>query len=260
MSNVKRQEKRSPLKEKPLRNPGESVQEEIQGLLDDRLMPPFLTAVLAVAFAGFEWWHSLTSAPPQPWPVTIVACVAVGYVAYRYVSLRKRVRSLWLGLDGEKAVGQYLEAHRDPSWRVFHDIPGTGFNVDHVIIAPQGVFAVETKTFSKPAKGDAKVTYDGERILVNGRQPDRDPVAQARAIRDWLEDLLFDTTGRRYPVRGVVVFPEWWIEPPADNKRTDIWVLNPKALPAFIEHEPIMLKEEDIALASSRLVNYVTHL
>lgn len=44
-----------------------------------------------------------------------------------------------------------------------------------------GIFTVETKTFSKPARGNAKVTFDGENILVNGFRPDRDPVTQARA-------------------------------------------------------------------------------
>ena len=35
---------------------------------------------------------------------------------------------------------------------VFHDVPGDkAFNVDHVVIGPQGVFAVETKGRGKPA-------------------------------------------------------------------------------------------------------------
>jgi hypothetical protein len=32
-----------------------------------------------------------------------------------------------------------------------------------------------------------------------------------------------------------------------------VWVLNPKGLPAFIEHEPVQLKSEDVALVSSRI-------
>lgn len=203
MTNAKKQEKRSPLRQMPLRNPGESLQEEIQ-------------------------------APPQPVPVTLTACLVIACAAYHTIRLRPRLKSLQLGLQGEKTVGQSLEALRSRGCRVFHDIPAKGFNVDHVIIGPQGVFAVETKTFSKPAQGDASVTYDGEKVLVGGREPDRNPLVQARASRDWLRDLLLETTAIRYPVRGVVVLPGWWVEPPGEKKRSDVWVLNPKALPAIL--------------------------
>lgn len=252
------QKKRSPLKEKPLRSPGDSLQEEIQRLIADQLLPAVLTAVFVLLLAAYEWWRWLTSAPPQPVAVTLIACTFVVYAAYRFVSVHPQLRSLRLGREGERTVGQFLEELRGQGFHVFHDIPGDGFNIDHVVVAPQGIFAVETKTFSKQVKGEAKVVQDGDRILVNGFEPDRNPVVQARAIRDWLSGLLFDTTGRRYPVKGVVVLPGWWVEPPADNERTDIWVLNPKALPAFIAHEPVVLKEEDMALVSHRLTNHVT--
>jgi hypothetical protein len=258
MNMSKMQKKRSPLKEKPLRNPGDSLQEEIQRLIDDQLLPSVLTAVFVLMLAAHEWWCWLTSAPPQPVAVTLVACVFVAYAVYRYVSVHPQLRSLRLGREGEKSVGQFLEKLRGQGFHVFHDVPGHGFNIDHVVVAPQGVFAIETKTFSKPMKGEARVVQNGDRILVNGFEPDRSPVVQARAIRDWLDGLLLDATGRRYPMRGVVLLPGWWVEPSADNERTDIWVLNPKALPAFIAHEPVVLKEEDMALVSHRLTNHIT--
>mgnify|MGYP000447730379 CR=1 FL=1 len=30
--------------------------------------------------------------------------------------------------------------------RIFHDVPAAAFNLDHVIVGPTGVFALETKT------------------------------------------------------------------------------------------------------------------
>jgi hypothetical protein len=56
-----------------------------------------------------------------------------------------------------------------------------GFNVDHVLIGPSGVFAIDTKTHSKPAMGDPVATYDGESVLIDREKPKRDPVAQAKA-------------------------------------------------------------------------------
>jgi hypothetical protein len=257
MSGLKKTGKRSPLKRKPLRNPGESLQEEIHSIQTEQMIPPLMMAVLGVLIAAFEWWRYFRAVPSQPYVFSALAFAGVIYGTYKWTTLRRRIRSLRLGMDGEKAVGQFLESLRSRGCRVFHDIVGNGFNIDHVVIGPRGVFTIETKTFSKPARGQATAECDGERILFNGLEPDRNPIAQARAASDWLRDLLFETTARKFPVKGVVVLPGWYVESTTAG-RPDMWVLNPKALPSFIEHEPVVLKDEDIALASSRLINYVT--
>ena len=69
-------------------------------------------------------------------------------------------------MDWERAVGQTLEALRRKGYRVFHDLIGEGFNLDHVIISEHGVFSVETKTYSKPAKGGCKIIYNGDGYLL----------------------------------------------------------------------------------------------
>lgn len=258
MYGANRSGKRSPLKQKPLRLPGASLGEERTRILDDVLLPVLLAASFAVAFAGVEWWRSLTQSPPQPVVATILALCVVAFCAFRVRGVRARLRLLRLGMEGEQVVGQFLEAHRGEGWHIFHDIPGLGFNIDHVVVSPKGVFAIETKTYSKPVNGEAKVKYDGDKVLVNGSEPDRDPVAQARAVRDWIRDLLFDTTAIKYPVRGVVVFPGWWVEPPKTGKRPEIWVLNEKAFVKFVDNQPVVIRSEDVALAASRLSNYIT--
>jgi hypothetical protein len=58
------------------------------------------------------------------------------------------MRTLRQGIEGEKAVGQFLERLREQRYQVFHDLVGDGFNVDHVLIGPAGVFTIETKTSS----------------------------------------------------------------------------------------------------------------
>lgn len=250
--------KRSPLKENPLRNPGQSLEEEIEQVRDDQLLPRVMVASFAVAFAAYEWARSLLDIPPQPVAMTFLALATGVYALHRFPKGLQHLRLLRQGLDGERFVGQYLEAYRREGWHVLHDIPGKGFNVDHVIIAPQGIFVVETKTYSKPTRGKATAQFDGKRLLVNGFAPERDPVGQARAVRDWVRDLLVDTTGKRYPVRGVVLLPEWYVEGPKEKKSSDIWVLNHKALIPFIQHEDAPLSNEDVALVHSRLRNHVT--
>ena len=108
-----------------------------------------------------------------------------------------------------------------------------------------------------PAKGVAKITFDGEQILVDGLKPDRNPVDQALNTRKWLIKLLEERTTRLFPVRAVVVFPGWFVENTRPVRRDDLWVLNPAGIAKFIEHEPVVLKPEDTALASSTLAMYV---
>jgi len=44
---------------------------------------------------------------------------------------------------------------------VYRDEPGDDFNVDHVLICPQGIYAIETKTWRKPWSTAKIVNRDG---------------------------------------------------------------------------------------------------
>jgi len=138
--------------------------------------------------------------------------------------------------------------------RVFHDVPGQGFNLDHVVISAHGIFVIETKTHRKPSP-HSTVRVAGDELQIGGFVPDRNPIVQARASARWLAQLLQESTGRAFTVRGVVVFPGWFIE--QQSPRSDVWVLEPKALPAFIEAEPACTAQPDVALAAYHLSRYV---
>jgi len=144
--------------------------------------------------------------------VTVAAIGVCIYVAFRVYQLLPRLRTLRQGIEGEKAVGQFLERLRERGYQVFHDLIGEGFNVDHVLIGPAGAFTIETKTWSKPQRGDMRIVYDGNSFTVAGREPDRDPLVQAKVQAHWLRALLFESTGRRIEVQPVVVFPGWFVE------------------------------------------------
>src|SRR5207247_620058 len=127
-------------------------------------------------------------------------------------------------------------------------------NIDHAVIGPRGVFAVEVKTHTKPAKGKPHVAYDGKRVLVNGFTPDRDPLNQARAEAKSLQHILTDRTGRTVSVRPVVLYPEWFVDEPAG---VDVWVLNETRFLGFIEHEPIQFTDEQVRELAYGLMRYV---
>ena len=261
MSSKTKPEKRSPLKRKPLRNAGDSVQEELDNLFYGDFLAYALAAVFTIVMAGWEWWRFYAPTPPQPIPLTILAAAAVAIAWFRWRRLLREAAPLKLGRDGEKTVAQYLEQHRQTDWSLINDIPGDHFNVDHVLVAPGGVFVLETKTRSKPAVGDgrdAKIVYDGEALSVGGHSPDPGPIIQARAERDWIRDILSDTTGRRVAVRGIVVFPGWFVERSKTVSRPDIWVCNEKTLVKWVANEPDSLSAEDVALYVDRLRRRIT--
>jgi hypothetical protein len=97
-----------------------------------------------------EWWRYFWKQPPSPLLLTSVAALLSCFTAWRIWKARPQLLTLRQGIEGEKVVGQFLERLRENGYQVFHDLIGAGFNVDHVLIGPAGVFTVETKTWSKP--------------------------------------------------------------------------------------------------------------
>lgn len=80
----------------------------------------------------------------------------------------------WLqGYRGERAVGQALRDLVPLGYRIIHDVE-TGFgNIDHIVVGPTGVFAIETKHW----KGRF---YPKSGRLMHGGVPADEVVAQAR--------------------------------------------------------------------------------
>lgn len=247
---------RSPIKEKPLRLPGQSLQEERDKLLEDKLEQPALFAAFFFVFMGLEWWRYYSGTKPNPVLATGVFLAAALFLAWRVWRLRPRIRALRQGIEGEKAVGQYLERLREQGYQVFHDVLGQGFNVDHLAIGPAGVFTVETKTWSKPARGEPTLLFDGEQVQAAGHAATSDPIVQAKAQASWIRRLVEETAGRRVPVRPVVVFPGWFVRTGPGGNR-DVWVLEPKALPGFLEHEEARMTPEDVKLVSYHVSRFV---
>ena len=138
-----------------------------------------------------------------------------------------------------------------------HDLEGEGFNVDHVAVTPQGILVIETKTRSKPMGRDARIVFDGERIIVDGLEPERDPLVQARAAASWVRQKLNEGIGREFPVRPVIAFPGWFVDRTGEGRRSSVWVVEPKSIGGFLKREPILLTDADISLIISALKAHV---
>ena len=246
-------EKKSPLTAKPLRNPGQSLDEAIDKMLDEEASKYALLIVVPIVFALLEWYRWYFQTPVSPWTYTRLALLICPYPAYRLFTIKKKLTSLKLGRDGEKAVGQYLESFREEGFKIFHDIPGGKFNLDHVLIGPKGILVVETKTYSKPAQGKPIIVYDGHRLIIDGGKPTDAALNQANAQATWLKQLLIESAGKSPSIKPVIVFPGWMIESKQAGFDPAVWVLNPKALPSFLKHMPPSLSTEEVSLFSYHL-------
>lgn len=243
---------KSPIKTKRKRLPGQSLDEQLKDRALDGLLGPLFLATVFVAFAVMEWSRVLLDARPQPVVMTVAALVAIVYAGYKFWRHVPELKRLKLAREGEREVAEILDSLRESGYRILNDLQGSTFNIDHVVVGPSGVYTVETKTRMKPMRGNVKVVFDGTQILVDGRPSDRDPVIQARAQAGGLRAVLRDAFGRDFPVRAAVVFPGWWVETTTSG-RSDIWVLNPKQLVAYIRNEPGRLSDQDVHLTTDVL-------
>jgi hypothetical protein len=120
---------------------------------------------------------------------------------------RQEERRAGRGADGEERVGDILGQLPDDHI-VLHDIVASYGNIDHVVLAPRGVFAVETKSHR------GRVTSDGVALFLNGRRLPKDPIRQALRNALWLRDRIRERTGLEVFVQPLLVFSRGFIPRP----------------------------------------------
>jgi hypothetical protein len=246
---------RSPLKNKPLRNAGQSLEEEITKNIEDGMFTYYLSVAIFIMLAVSEWIKWYFQQPPSPIMLSIIAVLITIFSAYKINKLAKKIKLLKQGRDGEKAVGQYLELFREQGIKVFHDIVGDNFNIDHVLVSNKGIFLIETKTYSKPLKGKSEIFFDGQSLSINGKIYN-DNIIQVTAGALWLSNLIEELTARKYQIYPVILFPGWYVK--MTNKfQSNIWVLNPKSLNKFINNQKEILSSEDVKLVSNHIGRYI---
>jgi hypothetical protein len=252
-------ERRSPLKERPLRMPGQSIDENIDDQRND-IVTFIIYPTTLIALILSKWVDSILPKPSHL--ITVPSSISwlifigfLGYCVYRVHKARKTIERLKMARDGERIVAEELQALIKSGATVINDVLADNFNIDHVVVSKNGIYLIETKTFSKPVKKEAKISFNDENVFVDGFPIGRNPIQQAKALTKWLQDLLVQSTGIKFSVRPVVLFPGWFIEPM--KRGQEVWILNPKALPTFISNEPVALKDTDVHLIAFHLSRYV---
>ncbi|ANS65336.1 NERD domain-containing protein [Streptomyces lincolnensis] len=109
--------------------------------------------------------------------------------------------SWYTGLAGERRVGRELQRLTAHGWRVLHGVPkSNGGDIDHLLIGPGGVFAINTKHHQ-----GASVWVGDTMAKVNNGQPV--PYAAAsKAEAAYVQGVLERHCGFPVPVEPVLVF------------------------------------------------------
>ncbi len=230
-----------------LRGPGESLQRKIRELDEKILDSALLGLLIPILALGaglqlFLWLKNIWGLVAVGVGVIALSVLMV-LQARRVVAVIDRRRNTRLGLFGERIVAEHLEPLKATGHRVFHDVPAGDppagsttppFNLDHVVIGPAGVFAIETKT---RRKGRARVGFMAHEIIYDGRAlaypwgEEDYGLDQALRQSKWLATYLQRQLGRPVPVTPLLVFPGWMIIRKSNGPVT---VLNPKELPSAI--------------------------
>jgi Nuclease-related domain len=103
--------------------------------------------------------------------IVFIVAVAIGlvFLFWRFTYLISRRRNYRLRFADERAVAEELSQLILDGCRAFHDVPMEPYgNIDHVLVTPTGIYAVETKARRKrkASKGrrDEKVVFDGKAL------------------------------------------------------------------------------------------------
>jgi hypothetical protein len=228
----RQKKRRSPFTDRFLRAPGHSLLQQIDDINADwqsyfafSIAMPF---ILYSAFMSVLYFQKKPVTQALVITYSIIGCIFTGYFIFKIVRIFNLRRILRLGYDGEVATGQELNQMMLHGYHVYHDFVADKFNIDHIVVGPAGVFAVETKGRAKPVSGngaaDAKVVYDGNRLQFPGWVEVK-PIEQAKIQALWLERWLSSATGEKTQVRPVLALPGWFVERTSPG---GIPVINPK--------------------------------
>lgn len=259
-----REERRSPLQRKQIGHvPGQQLVDRVSDSQEEMLLS-VIVMYFALPTMLLAW--ALQRVPPErirfdgaSWIHVAGAVVMFGWGLHRFLRHWRARRNARDGLLAERVTGMQLNRLVAQGCIVMHDLPCEGFNIDHVVIAPRGVYAVETKSFRRP-KGAAgkddrthRVGYDGSTL----RFPDfatSAPIEQAAQQAQWLQRRLRDGLQRDYPVFAAVSLPGWFVDRDEVGKRAEVVVFTPIGKGAeFMAWQPERIPEDQRNLIAQAL-------
>tara|TARA_B100000029_G_C17530576_1_gene943116 strand:- start:47 stop:910 length:864 start_codon:yes stop_codon:yes gene_type:complete len=227
--------RRSPVNDKLLRAPGEWLMEQ-QGNLDEKISLAIIIIFFGPSIILATGTINNNSTPPNYTMLMIAYGVICVFALIWLWSLLGKFSNYRLGLMGERATGEELNRLMLDGFHVYHDFKKDhGGNIDHVVVAPSGVYCVETKCRRKskglPDRKEHEIVFDGEQLHYP-HGSDSYGVNQTIKNSAQLAQWLSSAVGEKIHVKGILTFPGWYVRETKMAK--NLRVLNPKLIRNYI--------------------------
>lgn len=191
---------------------GDYMKEKALNRRLNALMSFFLAVLLAALAIG--WFSGYMWASRSPWSFALLL-IAVGVIVLGVKRLDKQFdkqlhdsRNEEKGADGERDFVKFLKELPD-TYTVVSDLDFADSygNIDHLIIGPTGVFAIDVKDWKGTVASDGK----GE-LLLNGRPTDKPQVRSFTRRTMDLRDRLKALTKLEPYIQCVFAFMHTYVE------------------------------------------------
>ena len=229
----RRLSRRSPLASKQIGHvPGQQLVTRMSDHQTDMVLAVMLMymalPLVFMMWAGSKIDWSKFHMGTMEWIYITIALGVFGYGLRDYIRNLHARDNIRDGLLAERVTGMQLNRLIAQGCIVLHDLPGDGFNIDHVVIAPRGIYAVETKSFRKPRNASDDKRDPGHQVSFDGnllRFPDfatREPLEQAKQQAQWLQRWLREALKQDIPVTPALSLPGWYV-----SQSDDVWRNSP---------------------------------
>jgi hypothetical protein len=250
----RRKNSRPPVTEPLRRLPGESVRKELDRIFENEVAGYVYYAVAFWALVFWEFAKRWLSGGLHIGVLIVLATLASIYCAFRLSRLRRDIRNLKQADKAERHVSDLLRRLRRYDYVTFDDLmdetAGWKSNIDHVVVGPGGIFAIETKGYSVFGNGRIEIGKDGELRLSN-KTAHGDPLEQARSSARKISRHLQGYLRHDFFVQPVLVFPGWEIAMP--KSESGVVVLNDGIIEEFFSSRERSLTNAQISDICSHL-------
>ncbi|WP_298768299.1 nuclease-related domain-containing protein [uncultured Shewanella sp.] len=226
------------------RLPGFGISEQLRDLQIQLIGPIFIaTLIVSLPFSlvGFQY---LIEKGSFNWLLIIFVLLGLFLCCVQTWRIMHKMTNLRLGYTAELATASELVRLQAVGYQVFHDIQADNFNIDHLIVGPNGVFAIETKGRYKRLIGDKKkknyklvyevshnAKLEEKAKLVFPSWCETKLLEQAQRQAKWVSHWLTNSSGLSVTAFPILVFPGWFIELKA---KPPFPILNHKQLPSVL--------------------------
>ena len=217
-----------------LRGPGHSERERLDEEQVRVARDLFLLCLVPLLFLLAYRLFPRASDFHRPWAESLVGLAFGAWMTWRVLRGLARIDRGRAAFDAQRTVGQELDQLMRGGAAVFHDFPADGFNIDHVVVSTQGVFAVTTRAVEPHRRGrgraGATVRFDGH-VLAFPKRSTSEPLEQAQRHAQWLSVWATGSVGGMVCVTPVLALPGWFVD---RTGRSPVMVYSGRALGSLL--------------------------